>query len=144
MSLILCLLQTYIPRVFPHMLPMTWLTAMEYLCHKWPWICPNCRNHFPALSLSMPCHQFVTIAKRQVEQVPLTLPDHPSSPLIFVRVCVVQSPVFHVLFYISLSVILFLLAIVLSVFLQFMASDYHIGIFKLFMPYFPKNCQNYK
>jgi hypothetical protein len=80
MSLILCLLQTYIPRVFPHMLPMTWLTAMEYLCHKWPWICPNCRNHFPALSLSMPCHQFVTIAKRQVEQVPLTLPDHPSSP----------------------------------------------------------------
>jgi hypothetical protein len=20
---------------------MTWLTFMEYLCHKWPWICPT-------------------------------------------------------------------------------------------------------
>jgi hypothetical protein len=92
------------------------------------------------------CSYCLTITQQVplVEQELLTLPDHPSSPLIFVRVCVVQSPVFHVLFYISLSVILFLLAIVLSVFLQFMASDYHIGIFKLFMPYFPKNCQNYK
>jgi hypothetical protein len=28
---------------------MTWLTAMEYLCHKWPRICPTCRKHFPVL-----------------------------------------------------------------------------------------------
>ena len=23
----------------------TWLTVMEYLCHKWPRICSTCRNH---------------------------------------------------------------------------------------------------
>jgi hypothetical protein len=26
------------------------LTVMEYLCHKWPRICSNCRKHFPVLS----------------------------------------------------------------------------------------------
>jgi hypothetical protein len=26
---------------------MTWLTVMEYLCHKWPRICSTCRKHFP-------------------------------------------------------------------------------------------------
>jgi hypothetical protein len=25
---------------------MTWLTAMEYLCHKWTRICSTCRKHF--------------------------------------------------------------------------------------------------
>ena len=25
---------------------MTWLTVMEYLCHKCPWICSICRQHF--------------------------------------------------------------------------------------------------
>jgi hypothetical protein len=29
---------------------MTWLTVMEYLCHKWPQICSICRKHFPVLS----------------------------------------------------------------------------------------------
>jgi hypothetical protein len=29
---------------------MTWLTIMEYLCHKWPRICSTCRKHFPVLS----------------------------------------------------------------------------------------------
>jgi hypothetical protein len=28
----------------------TWLTVMEYLCHKWPRICSTCREHFPVLS----------------------------------------------------------------------------------------------
>jgi hypothetical protein len=27
----------------------SWLTVMEYLCHKWPRICPTCRKHFPVL-----------------------------------------------------------------------------------------------
>jgi hypothetical protein len=31
----------------------SWLTAMEYLCHKWPWICSTCRKHFPVLSSFM-------------------------------------------------------------------------------------------
>jgi hypothetical protein len=29
---------------------MTWLTAMEYLCHKLPRICSTCRKHFPVIS----------------------------------------------------------------------------------------------
>jgi hypothetical protein len=28
---------------------MNWLNVMEYLCHKWPWICSTCRKHFPVL-----------------------------------------------------------------------------------------------
>jgi hypothetical protein len=28
---------------------MTWLTAMEYLCHKWLRICSTCRKQFPVL-----------------------------------------------------------------------------------------------
>jgi len=36
---------------------VTWLTAMEYLCHKWPWICSTCRKHFPVLSLFMTYHR---------------------------------------------------------------------------------------
>jgi hypothetical protein len=36
---------------------MTWLTAMEYLCHKWPWICFTCRNHSPVLFSLMTYHR---------------------------------------------------------------------------------------
>ena len=36
---------------------MTWLTAMEYLCHKWPGICSTCGNHFPVLSSFMTYHR---------------------------------------------------------------------------------------
>ena len=36
---------------------MTWLTVMEYLCHKWPRICSTCRKHFPVLSSFMTCHR---------------------------------------------------------------------------------------
>jgi hypothetical protein len=32
---------------------MTWLTVMEYLCHKWPRICSTCRKYFPILSSFM-------------------------------------------------------------------------------------------
>jgi hypothetical protein len=28
---------------------MNWLTAMKYLCHKWPQICSTCRKQFPVL-----------------------------------------------------------------------------------------------
>ena len=36
---------------------MTWLTIMEYLCHKWPQICSTCRKHFPVLSSFMTYHR---------------------------------------------------------------------------------------
>ena len=29
---------------------MTWLTVMDYLCHKSPPICSVCRNHNPIIS----------------------------------------------------------------------------------------------
>ena len=37
---------------------MTWLTVMEYMCHKLPWICcSTCRKDFPVLSSFMTCHR---------------------------------------------------------------------------------------
>jgi hypothetical protein len=36
---------------------MTWLTDMEYLCHKWPRICSTCCKHFPALPSFMTYHR---------------------------------------------------------------------------------------
>jgi hypothetical protein len=36
---------------------MTWLTVMEYLCHKWPRICSTCRKQFPVLSSFMIYHR---------------------------------------------------------------------------------------
>jgi hypothetical protein len=35
---------------------MTWLTVMEYLCHKWPRICSTCK-HFRVLSSFMTYHR---------------------------------------------------------------------------------------
>ena len=34
------------------------LTVTEYLCHKWPRICFNCRRHFPVLFSFMTYHRF--------------------------------------------------------------------------------------
>ena len=36
---------------------MTWLTVMEYLCHKWPRICFTSRKNFPVLSSFMTYHR---------------------------------------------------------------------------------------
>ena len=36
---------------------MSWLTAMEYLCHKWPRICSTCRKYFVVLSPFMTLHR---------------------------------------------------------------------------------------
>jgi hypothetical protein len=72
-----------------------------------------------------------------MEQELPTLPEHLSSSPVFSGVCVAQSLVFYVMFCKSLYVgffwVLFLLAVVLSVLLRFMASDYLIGIFKPFL-----------
>ena len=35
---------------------MTWLTGMEYMCHRWPRICSTCRKHFLLLSSFMAYH----------------------------------------------------------------------------------------
>jgi hypothetical protein len=36
---------------------MTWLTVMEYLCHKWPRICSICRKRFSVISSFMTYHR---------------------------------------------------------------------------------------
>jgi len=36
---------------------MTWLTIMEYLCHKWPQICFTCLKLFSVLSSFMTYHR---------------------------------------------------------------------------------------
>jgi len=33
------------------------IDRMEYLCHKWLWICSTCRKHFPVLSSFMSYHR---------------------------------------------------------------------------------------
>ena len=73
-----------------------------------------------------------------VEQELRTLPEHMSSLSIFSWVRIAQSLVFCVMFCGSLFV-LFLLAIVLSVFLRITASDYPFDIFELFSWYKVEN-----
>ena len=75
-----------------------------------------------------------------MEQEPLILPEHLSSPPVFSAVRVTRSLVFYVQKYMfcrSFFVLLylFLLAIVLSVLLRYTDSDYPFGIFKLFSQY---------
>ena len=63
----------------------------------------------------------------------ISMLEHPSSSLVISTICVAQSLFF--------CVVLFLLYIVLSVLLRFTTSDYHFGIFKLFLNiYFFSNC----
>ena len=52
-----------------------WLTAMEYLYHKWPRVCSTCRKHFLVFSSFTTYHRVPL-----VEQELLTLPEHLSSP----------------------------------------------------------------
>jgi hypothetical protein len=67
-----------------------------------------------------------------VEQQLHTLPEHLCSPLDFSEVRVARSLAFCIVFCRSLFVV-FLLAIVLSVFLRFTAADYPFAILKLFL-----------
>ena len=107
---------------------MTWLTATEYLCQRWPR--DTCRNH------SWHITGFVTRVTPRVflvEQERLTLPEYMSSIPVFSGVRATRSFAFCVVFCRSLFV-LFLLAIVLSVLLQITDSDYPVGmIFILFL-----------
>ena len=80
---------------------ITWLTAMEYLCHKWPRICSTCRKHFPVRSSFMTYHRVLTVLTRRVplvEQELFTLSEHLSSPQDFSGVRVTRSLVLYVCF----------------------------------------------
>ena len=81
---------------------MTWLTAIEYLRHKWPRICSTCRKHFfRSFPRSWLITGFVTRLTRRVplaEQELPTLPEHLSSPPVFSGVRVTRSLVLYVCF----------------------------------------------
>ena len=80
---------------------MTWLIAMEYMCHKWPLICSTCRKHFPILPISRLITGFVTRLTQQVSLVEkelLVLWRHLSSPPVFSGVRVTRSLVLCVCF----------------------------------------------
>ena len=42
---------------------MTWLSATEYICQKWPRICSTCRKHFPVPSSFMTYHRVCSYIK---------------------------------------------------------------------------------
>jgi hypothetical protein len=81
---------------------MTWLTAMEYLRHKWPQICSTWRKHlFRSFPLSWLLIGFVTRLTRRVPLVELellTLPEHLDSLPVFSGVRVTRSLVLYVCF----------------------------------------------
>jgi hypothetical protein len=72
---------------------MTWLTVMEYLCHKWQRICSTCRKYLPILSSFTAYYEFVS---RLTRQVPLV--EHLSSSPVFIGVCVTRSLLLYVCF----------------------------------------------
>jgi len=82
---------------------MTWLTVMEYLCHKWPRICSTC-----PFAYSWLINGFVTRVTRYVPLVKQELPilqEHTSSPPILVGF-VLLDPFFCTVFCRSLYVLL--------------------------------------
>jgi hypothetical protein len=81
---------------------MTWLTIMECLGHKWPWICSTCRKHIPVLSSFITGFTgFVARLTRRVslmEQKLITLQVHLNSPPVFSEVRFIRSLVLYVYF----------------------------------------------
>jgi hypothetical protein len=80
---------------------MTWLTAMEYLCNKWPRICSLVVSISRSFPHSWLITRFVSRLTRRVplvEQELLTLPEHLSSHPIFSGVRVTRSLVICVCF----------------------------------------------
>ena len=80
---------------------MTWLTVMEYPCHKWPRICSTCSNTPRSFLHSWLITRFVT---RLTQRVPLveqelsSVPEHLSSPPVSSGVRVARSLVLCVCF----------------------------------------------
>ena len=113
---------------------MTWLTAMEYLCHKLPLICSSCRKHFPVLSSFMTdhwvCNQINTTgATRGAETA------YPSGAFEFTSgfqwVCVTRSLVLCVCF-LDRCLSFCTFSFGNCVLLRHADSDYPFYIFKLF------------
>ena len=119
----------------------TWLTVMEYLCHKWPRICSTWRKHFLLLSSFIHITGFGTRLTRRVslvEQELLTLPEHLSSPPVFSGFRVTRSLVLYICFVDScLSFCTFSFG---HCVVRYPDFDCPFGIFKLFLLV----CQKYE
>ena len=101
---------------------------MEYLCHKRPRICSSCRNHFPALfsyvSYHLVCIYINTTGATSGAGTAYPSGAHEFTPG-FSGVRVTRALVLCVCFVdCCLSLILFLLAILLSVLRRYVHSDY--------------------
>ena len=116
---------------------MTWLTVMEYQCHKWSWIRSIFRKHFPVPSSFMTYHRvcnWSTATDVTSGAGTGPLPEHLSSSPVF------YWGAFYSIFSILCSVLkiiacllsFFRFAILLSGLLQFtvLASVYPFVIFK--------------
>jgi hypothetical protein len=63
---------------------LTWLIAMEYLCHKWPRICCTCHHSWIITGFVTRFSRLVPLVGKEL----LTLPQHLSSPPVFSEVSV--------------------------------------------------------
>ena len=104
---------------------MTWLTGMEYMRHRWPRYVPfvvNTSLSFPHLWLIIWFAAKLTRRMTLVEQGLLILPEHLSSPPVFVGFVLLGLYV-----YVCLSFSTFFFVIVLYVLLWIADSDYPFG-----------------
>ena len=115
---------------------MTWLTCMEYLCHKWSRIGATCRKHFPVLSSFTTYYRICNYINTTgaTSGAGTAYPSGaPQSIPGFSGVRVTRSLDLYVCFVDRcFSFCTFFFAIVLSVLLRYMISDCSFGIFKLF------------
>ena len=109
---------------------MTWLTDLEYLCHKWLWICSFYCNHNPVLSSFMIYHWVCNKSNTKGDTCEARTVYPSGAP----GVRVARSLVFCVMFCISSFVLFhfFFWPFYCLSFFDFTASDYPFGIFKLF------------
>ena len=85
------------------------LLIMEYMCHKWPWICSTNSKHFPVFSHSWFIIGFVTRVIRLValvQQELLTHQEHLSSPSVSSGIRVTRSLILCAMFCRSLFVLM--------------------------------------
>ena len=117
---------------------MTWLTAMEYMCHKWPRhvsLVVNTSRFFPHSWFTTGVVTRLTWRVPLMEQELYTLLEHLISPPVFSGVRVTRSFVLCVCFLDRCFALcpFSLLAIVLSVLRRYTNSDYLFGIFIFFI-----------
>ena len=86
---------------------------------------------------------YCPLTVKTVEQELLILPEQMSSPSVFSGVRVTRSLVLYVCF-VDRCLSFFFLAIMLSVPLRYTDSDYHFGIYKLFLMLFDIYLKKYK